>query len=80
MPPPEGQRGNAGADYAQLTKVSQAPYRYRRMTYWTLANGCTYSPGIVYGGGLRWFLVKDPMSPERAMVHDGCAYMFEAAR
>ncbi|MCG7628832.1 hypothetical protein MHM88_13565 [Epibacterium sp. MM17-32] len=79
---PTGQDGATEAVTRQtrLAAISQAPYRYRHATYWTLANGCTYSPapgGPGSTGGWRWFLVNNPLSPERPMVHEGCAYVFE---
>ena len=42
------------SDPSQVTRISQAPYRYQDATYWTLANGCTYSRGISGGGGWRY--------------------------
>lgn len=65
------------SDPSQVTRISQAPYRYQDATYWTLANGCTYSRGISGGGGWRWFLVGNPMASDRGMVIEGCAYVFD---
>jgi len=79
---PSGEDESAAEDVvtrqARLAAISQAPYQYRRATYWTLANGCTYSPAPSATGGWRWFLVHNPMSPERPMVHEGCSYVFDA--
>ncbi|KUP92191.1 hypothetical protein [Tritonibacter horizontis] len=64
-----------------LTRISQAPYRYRGATYWTLANGCTYSPGPEYGLGWRWFLVANPLRPrgaDKALGQGRCQIVFNA--
>lgn len=67
------------ADPAAVTRISQAPYRYQHVTYWTLANGCTYSRGFSGRGGWRWFLVGNPMSPDQGVVHEGCTFVFDAS-
>ncbi|WOI32124.1 hypothetical protein R1T40_14295 [Tritonibacter scottomollicae] len=77
---PEEQALSGVTPTAALLPISQAPYRYQDATYWTLANGCTYSPGPAPRGGWRWFLVGNPMSRGHAMIHDGCDYTFDAAR
>lgn len=61
---------------AALTRISQAPYRYREVRYWTLANGCTYSPAAGIGGW-RWYLVANPLARGRPMVHRGCVIVFD---
>ncbi|WP_420004044.1 hypothetical protein [Arenibacterium sp. LLYu02] len=65
-----------------VTRISQAPYTYRDVPYWTLANGCTYSPALApqanRRSGWRWYLVSNPLSPRAPMVHEGCTYVFDA--
>lgn len=65
-----------------VTRISQAPYIYRDVPYWTLANGCTYSPALApqanHRSGWRWYLVSNPLSPPASMVHEGCTFVFDA--
>jgi len=63
-----------------LTEVSQAPYRYDHATYWTLANGCTYSPAPGLRGGWRWFLVANPLSSRRSIARSDCTIILEEVR
>lgn len=77
--------GGQGGDLRgePVTRISQAPYTYRDVTYWTLANGCTYSPALSpqsdRRSGWRWYLVSNPIPPQRPMVHEGCTFVFDAA-
>ncbi len=75
-PVADGPAAEEGDAIAALTRISQAPYHYREVRYWTLANGCTYSPAAGIGGW-RWYLVANPLARGRPMVHRGCAIVFD---
>ena len=79
-PLPVGAGGEEGglAPLEHLTRRSQAPYTYREARYWTLADGCTYSPAPAREGGWRWYLVANPLARGRPMVHEHCSFVFSA--